>query len=152
MTTQNEWNPNSAQSLMTTELNSLANGSSAIASAAFDNSAGLWTHAWFELTVTYGTNPTAESLVSFYLLPSMDGTNYPSNTTGASPVQPSTGFIGGFPVKAVTTLQRIPMGGNGILIPIPPALFKAYLLNSVGQAMAASGNILKMMSFRIQSV
>lgn len=139
--------------LMTTELNSLANGSGALG-AEYDNATNLYLYGLFELNVTFGSNPTAGNLVNLYLIPAPDGTNYDDAVTGASPNAPSTMYVGGFPVRAVTTEQKIPLGGPGIpnLVPLPPTKFKAFLINNSGQAFPASGSTLKMVPYRLQVV
>ncbi len=140
--------------LMTTELNSLANGSGAIASAGYDNGANLYLYGWFELSVTFGTAPTANSTVSLYLVPAPDGTNYDDAITGASPFASPDMYVGAFVLRAVTTAQKISLGKSGPmgLIALPPVPFKAYLINNSGQAFPASGSTLKMVPYRIQSV
>jgi hypothetical protein len=148
-----QWDAGAIQTLMSTELNSLAGGSSAIASTGYDPVANGYTHGTFELNVTFGTNPTAENTVDLYLIPAPDGSNYDSNTTGASPSQPATAYAGGFPVKAVTTAQKIPLGiGQSGKVELPPCIFKAYLKNGAGQAFPASASTLKMVPFRMKSV
>lgn len=138
-------------SLATTELNSLANGSGAIG-AEYDNATNLYLYGLFELNVTFGTNPTAGALVNLYLVPAPDATNYDDAPTGASPAVPASEYVGGFPVRAVTTAQKIPLGlGVFGLVPLPPVKFKAYLLNNSGQAFPASGSTLKMVPFRYQT-
>lgn len=139
--------------LLDTELNSLANGSGAVDSGSYDNATDLYLWGLFELTVTWGTNPTLGNLCNLYLIPSVDGTNYDDNVTGASPYAPSRAYAGGFPVRATTSIQRIPLGfGQSGLIALPPRLFKAFLINNSGQAMPASGNLLKVLPMRYQSV
>ncbi len=139
-------------SLLTTELNSLANGSGAIASAGYDNATNLYLYGFFELNVTFGSNPTAGSTVDLYLIPAADGTNYDDGAGGASPVAPVTTYAGSFPLRAVTTAQKVSLGGPGgpSLIPLPPVPFKALLVNGSGQAFPASGSTLKMVPYRMQ--
>lgn len=142
----------SIASLMTTELNSLATANGALGTE-YDNATNLYMYGLFELVVTYGTNPTAGSTVDLYLITAPDGTNYSDNTTGASGAAPATAYVGGFPLRAVTTAQRVQLGGPGFqaMIQLPPVKFKAFLLNRAGQTMAASGNTLKMVPYRVQS-
>lgn len=142
----------SIQTLATTELNSLANAAAALG-VEYDNSSNLYLWGIFELNVTFGTNPTAGSTVDLYLIPAPDGTNYDDNTTGASGAAPSTCYMGGFPLRAVTTAQKVPLG-LGILrgIELPPTKFKAFVINKSGQAFPASGSTLKMVPYRYQSV
>jgi len=142
----------SISTLASTELNSLANGSGAIG-AEYDNATNLYLMGLFELNVTFGTNPTAGALVNLYIVPAPDGTNYDDAPTGASPAVPATEYVGGFPCRAVSTAQKIPLGGGGQgLVQLPPCKFKAYLLNNSGQAFPASGSTLKMIPVRYQSV
>lgn len=142
---------NTITSLMTTELNSLANNAAALG-VEFDNAAGLWLSAIFELNVTFGTNPTAGNTVDLYIIPAPDGTNYDDAVTGASGSAPSSCFAGGFPVRAVTTAQHIPLGvGQTGPIPLPPTKFKAFLRNGAGQAFPSSGSTLKMVASMYQS-
>jgi len=145
----------SIQTLMTTELNSLANGSGAIASAGYDNGASgnLYMYGLFEINVTFGTNPTAGNLLNLYIIPAPDGTNYDDAPTGASPAVPATHYVGGFPVRAVTSAQKIALGLSGYfgLVMLPPVPFKGYILNNSGQAFPASGSTLKMTPYRLQT-
>jgi hypothetical protein len=135
-----------------TELNSLANSAGALG-AEYDNAAGLYMMGVFELNVTFGTNPTAGSTVDLYIIPAPDGTNYDDAVTGASGAAPMTAYAGGFPLRAVTTAQKVPLGmGIGGAVPIPPVKFKCFLLNKSGQAFPASGSTLKLVPFRYQSV
>ena len=138
-------------SIATTELNALANNAGALG-AEYDNSSGLYLYGLFELNVTFGTNPTAGNTVDLYLIPAPDGTNYDDATTGASGAAPITTYVGGFPLRAVTSAQKVPLGLGLTLINLPPTKFKAFLLNKSGQAFPASGSTLKMIPYRYQSV
>jgi hypothetical protein len=138
-------------SLASTELNSLATAASALG-VEYDNATNLYLYGQFELVVTYGTNPTAASTVDLYLISAPDGTNYTQNSTGASGAAPFTAYVGSFPLLASTSAQRLQLGGTGSPIAIPPGKFKAWILNRSGQTMAASGNTLKMIPYRYQSV
>jgi hypothetical protein len=134
-----------------TELNSLANGSG-ILGTEYDNSngtTGLWPYlSLLELNVTFGTNPTAGSLISLYLITAPDGTNY--DDTQANPMA----FIGAFWLRAVTTAQKtniIPGGGQAYIL-LPPCKFKLYVVNGSGQAFPASGSTIKGLLTRYQQV
>ena len=143
---------NTIATLMSTELNSLANNGGALG-AEFDNSTGLWIKATFLLTVTFGTNPTAGYTCDLYLIPALDGTNYADNTTGASGYAPGSAYVGGFPLQAKTTIHRVPLGvGQQGAIELPPSKFKAFLLNKSGVAFPASGSTVTMLASMYQSV
>jgi hypothetical protein len=139
-----KWEQNRDVTALDTALNSLANNAAAL-SAAIDNDADLDVYADIELVVTYGTNPTDQSLVECYVVRTIDGTNFEdASTTG--PILPRASFVGGFSLRAVTTAQRI-------VIPevrLPPRDFKIFVVNKSGQAMAASGNTVKLKTYRLQ--
>lgn len=138
-------------SLLTTELNSLANSNASSLGTAYDNATNLYPFALFELNVTFGTNPTAGSVCDLYLVPAADGTNYDDSTTGATLLTPVTSFVGSFPLRAVTTAQKVPLGVVW-RIELPPTNFKAQIINRSGQAFPASGSTLKMVPYRRQIV
>lgn len=129
---------------LSTGLDSLANGSSAI-TAALDNGTdrSIWDD--LELVVTFGTAPALNAPVEVYLVPSVDGTNY---ADGSATVLPSPNLlVGTFLVRAVTTAQRVAIRK----IELPPGLFKYLVRNQAGQAMAASGNTLKRRPYEMSS-
>ncbi len=139
-------------SLATTELNSLANNAGALG-GEYDNATNQYLYGLFELNVTFGTNPTAGNTVDLYLVPCPDGSNYDDAITGASGSAPATCYAGGFPLRAVTTAQKVPLGlGQQGQIALPPVKFKAFLLNKSGVAFPSSGSTLKMVPSMYQSV
>jgi len=124
--------------LATTALNSMANNA-LVACTVFDNTIGQngdgSEEADFELVVTFGTNPTANTGFSLWLLVANDGTNYED---GSSSVTPARAPDLTFPVRAVTTQQRINKRCS-----LPAGKFTPLLKNDgTGQAIASSGNIL----------
>lgn len=138
----------SVTSLITTGLNSLANNSLAI-SSAFDNTVGQtgdgYTFCDIELVVTYGTNPGANTACSLWFLQSQDGTNYEDGGTSITPARAADVV---FPVLVSTSAQRIIRR-----VLLPWGLTKVLLKNDgTGQAMAASGNTLKIRPVTAQGV
>jgi hypothetical protein len=128
---------------MTTELNSLANGSGAAGSGSWDNSTGLWPFAYALMSVTFGSNPTLNNTCDLYLIPSFDGTNFADYVTGATPFVPPGFLLGVFVVRATTSLQRIPLSLVGPLSQAPqlPGLkLRPYLINRSGVALPSSGS------------
>jgi len=126
-----------ATTALSTGLNSLANNA-LVASSAITLSTGEpgYQRCEAELVVTYGTAPTANTACVVWLLREIDGTNYED---GSNTVTPSRNPDLVFPLRAVTTAQRIVVTGD-----LPPGSFVALLRNDgTGQAMAASGNTLK---------
>lgn len=122
---------------LSTELNSLASAANKVG-AAIDNATNKNKLAIVELVVTFGTAPAAGKSVDLYAVFSADGTNYSDGDDTVDP--PVTSYLGSFPVRAVTTAQRIVVANIPLLA---PASFKFLLLNEAGQAFAASGNTLK---------
>ncbi len=134
-----------------TELNSLANAA-LVLGAEYDNSTGLYLYGLFELNVTFGSNPTAGNTVDLYIIPAPDGTNYDDAVTGAAGTAPITTYAGGFPLRAVTTAQKVPLGLGLTLVNLPPTKFKVAVKNGSGQAFPSSGSTIKMIPYRYQSV
>ena len=126
-----------ATTALSTGLNSLANNA-LVTSSAITLSTGEpgYQRCEAELVVTYGTAPTANTACVVWLLREIDGANYED---GSSTVTPSRNPDLVFPLRAVTTAQRIVVTGD-----LPPGSFVALLRNDgTGQAMSASGNTLK---------
>ena len=134
---------------MTTELNSLAATSGKAISSAIDNSdiaTGGYLFDDLVLEVTFGTAPTAGTVVEVYIIPAVDGTNY---ADGSSSILPQAAlFVGGFVVRNVNTAQKLALRG----VPLPPGLFKYLIQNTTNQAFPASGSKLRRNPYRIISV
>lgn len=144
--------PASIETWISTDLNSLANNAGEVpggASATYiDADAYGQLYADLELVVTFGVAPTASTLVELYFIRRIDGTNPEDYTRGASAAGPPNGFEGGFPVRAVTSAQRIILPK----VQLPPLDFIPILINKTGQAFAASGNTLKAVRYTERSV
>jgi hypothetical protein len=140
MANQVKWSSYAAAlaSGLTTELNSLANGSYSAVGSEIDNAASGAHHMYadFELGVTYGSAPSAGGYVALFLVQAIDGTNYQDG--GGSVAPPATAWVGNFPLRQVTTAQRVAL--RHVLL--PNSKFKLVAQNNAGQAMAASGNTL----------
>ena len=70
---------------MTTELDALASGSAAIASAAVDNDLGDL-YCALELAVDFVSAPGEGEAIDLFFVRLVDGTNYEDAVTGASEV------------------------------------------------------------------
>lgn len=122
--------------VLTTELNALANAGRSAAGTEVDNGANLDMYGVLELSVTFGTAPSAGGYVEIYMVTAPDGTNYED---GSNTVDPGTHkLVDRIPVRAVTTAQRL----SGRLIPLLPEKTKFLLYNGSGQAFPASGSTL----------
>lgn len=144
-TVHQTWDPAAITSMLTTELNSLAAGSGTNLSAAYDNATNCFLYGMFELLVTFGTAPTADTTFDLYLIPAPDGTNYGD---GSASVAAANHVVGGFNMRAVTTAQRLNLWG----VPLPPTLFKVNVFNNTDKAIAASANTLKMIPYGLKAV
>lgn len=126
---------------MSAVLNSLASGAAA-ASSTVSNDASVERDRFAdaELVVTYGVAPVVDLSVGLYIRRSLDGTNFEDATATRPPVN---GLVGVFSLASTTSQQRIIIPG----IVLPPTDFQWYLVNSAGQAMAASGNTLRVLYY-----
>lgn len=132
------------QTLLSSQMNGLANAGVSALGAEFDNSAALYRYADFEAFVDFAVNPTAGNLLELYLCASLDGTNYADG--GDATLINTSHYVGGFVLRAVTDPpQRITLRN----VAIPAAKFKVHVKNSSGQAMTAvDTNTVKMVAYR----
>lgn len=129
----------SQTTVLSTGLNSLANNSLAI-SSEYDNTESATGDGYLlvdiELVVTYGSNPTANTACSIWILQSQDGTNFEDGGASLTPARIPDVVL---PLRAVTTEQRIIKR-----VVLPQGKLKILLKNDgTGQAMASSGNTVK---------
>lgn len=144
MATTQKWTaPETIQTVLTTQLNSLANGAQSAASSAIDNETDLY--RWAEVEVVLASlTPTGSPYVSILLIQSLDsGTNFEDLSTSALHA-----LVAALPFTTTTGAKRIVSRP----FPIPPLQFKAVLQNQAGPALAASGNTVRLRRFNEQSV
>lgn len=133
-TTKHKTYSASIASSLTTELNALANGSASTASTAIDNTTALDLYDDLTLTLsTQGSSRSAGAIVSVYLIPALDGTNYDATLAATAEL------VAVFTLDASTTARQLTRRD----VPIPPGLFKYFAVNGTGQAFGATGNILE---------
>lgn len=145
----------SQATLLSTELNSLANNCTILGSA-YDNTVGQTSDGYtlcdLQLTVTFGSAPTANTGVSLWFLMAEDGTNYETYDTSQD-ATPSTSMpIMKLPVVfgvlAKTTQQIITKQ-----VSLPWGKFKPLLKNDgTGVAFPATGTTVKIRPVTRQGV
>lgn len=112
-----------------------------------DNSYGVvgYLYADWDLLCRFASSPTAGGYCALYLIPAVDGTNYTDGDDSVVP--PSTLVVCTFPVRAVSTAQRV--SARGVLL--PPGKFKPLFVNVSGQAMTNTDNE-NILSYRAYTV
>lgn len=127
--------------LLSTEMNAIADGSYSAAGTALDNATNLDLMAVAQLDVDFVLAPNAYGVVELYMLKAIDGTNYED---GSASIIPSPGaLVGLFTVAATTAAQRL-MTPPFDLVPCP---VKFMIRNSTGQAFPATGTTVKVRTF-----
>lgn len=102
-----------------------------IASAEIDNSSNCELYLDAELRATFGSNPSAGGHFAMYIIQALDGTNY-HDGADESVAPPATAWAGNFPLRAVTTAQKVGLMG----VRIPPGKFKLVFQNNSGQSVS----------------
>lgn len=136
-----------AENVLTTQLNSLANGSLAITSTAVSNDAASELELYGDFRLYLNTQGAARSSganVTMWILPEVDGT-YPY---GSASLEPQAELIvGSFSFDAATTARYAVLRD----VPLPPSDFHVVVQNNTGQALASSGNTLVMERHSMES-
>jgi|SRR5215469_3142136 len=131
-------------SVLTTGLNSLANGSMSAASATYDNSANLDLYVDIEVVLA-SLSPSAGAFVAIYLLESVDGTNFPAQSDADLRLT-TTQLLCTIPIgTTAATAQRVVV--RNVLL--PPAKVQFKLDNQTGVALNASGNTVKILPYDV---
>jgi putative methionine-R-sulfoxide reductase with GAF domain len=132
-------------SLLTTELNSLANNTNTAAGAAVTNAVGQsnldgYTRGKVELVLAaYTGTPTANTCVKVWFLKTIDGTNYEDGSASVTPARRPDVVI---PVGAIAS------GPQRVTVEcwMPVGTFKPMARNDgTGITFAASGNTVKVL-------
>lgn len=130
--------------LLTTGLDSLADAARAISSAITPD--GL-PYGDLELAVRYTSSAPAAgiSVAEVYLLPTVDGTNYPEGGTGVTPQ--AALMVGVFESRNGSTgaVERLVLRG----IELPARSYKVVLVNKSGKTYHSSGNTLKVRTYAL---
>jgi hypothetical protein len=143
-TTLKQLEQGSSVTLMTTELNSLANGSSIVSSVggtsgAFTNTVGTanwdgYVRGKIELYLA-SLSPSGGAYCSLWFIKTVDGTNYEDGASSTPYRTPDVVFpIGSTASTAYRVIREI-------LVPV--GTFKLVLQNSTGASLASSSNTVK---------
>ena len=105
-----------------------------------DNSTTKYTHADMYMTLGSAAYTGAGSRIEVYLVPCVDGTNYPTWTAGGSTDRPenTAHYIGNLLTTASEAGQAMVLRN----VELPPGKYKFAIRNRTGIALPASGNAL----------
>lgn len=129
--------PTSRGNVLTTELNSLANGGYSAAGTEIDNSANLDQWGSFEINLA-SLNPTTGAYLQLFIVTAPDGTNYEDNPSSTNPGYHASVAV--LPLATGTATKRV----MSPWFRLPPTKFKVVLLNGAGVALGASGNTVEL--------
>jgi hypothetical protein len=140
-----------ASNILTTQLDALANNSgSALGSIVVNNDTNLDMIATAELQVDTVSATTADASVELWMIPALDGTNYSDWTSGASPRASGAILCGHFVMDGVTAAQRKVLRGGQFYL--PPCDVKFAVINRSGTAFPASGSVVRISTWNVQTV
>ena len=142
MANKHTWEESAATSLTTilsTDLNALADATLSAVSSEVDNTTALDTYFWLELvTGTLQDAATVGKTVDIYWIKSIDGTSYEeAPVTGGA--NDGAKFLDSCEYKAAKTARRFVLGPYAM----PPMKLKFYVDNNCEGQFAATGNTLK---------
>lgn len=142
-----KWETGTDTTVMSTELNSLADQAQAIASSAYDNSSGLYLFAdveWNHAVVGY--TPSAGAVIELYLIrQKLAGSGFEDGDASIAP--PAANLVGVFNIRSSTAAQCHILRQ----IPIPPDQYKWLVINKTGGTLASSSNTLRQKPLRYQT-
>lgn len=145
MATTQQWSRGTIDTVMSTELNSLANNSNVVKGSAVSLTSAQYALAEVELYVTFASAPTGNTGVSIWFLREVDGSNYED---GGSSITPPRNPDIVLPVRSTSLAQRIIK-----TCVLPAGTFKPLVRNDgTGQAFTSSGHTLKIRPLTLQSV
>lgn len=142
--------PNTADTVATTALNSLAAGAYSGLLTEIDNASGLYLYG--DLEVLLGADLTCAAgapYIGVFLVPTLDGSNYPNPPSGTGAV-PTTYLVGSILANASATFRRGFLRG----IILPPFKFKIDLYHGLHGSTAwnATGNTCSLYRYNEQAV
>lgn len=134
----------------TQTLASLTNGEWTDLSDALNNSSDLAFYEDLEIVLGSAAFTGAGSALRVYLLPSVDGSNYPDWTGNVTSEEPENEqyYVGEVSTSQSTAAQRLVLRD----IALPNGLYKYGFRNATGVTLAASGNTVSYRRHRYMSV
>lgn len=129
--------PTNIANALTTELDGLVSAAYSAASGAIDNRTTRHLYMGLQLHLASLTPGAANTGISVWLLPAVNGSIYPDG--GASVAPPSENFLCCFAsLSTAAGVKERAIAG----LSVPPLLFKLVVLNGAGVNLAANGNTL----------
>ena len=140
--------PTNETTVLSTEMNSLADDDLCNGSTVFDNTTNRHPHMIAELD--FGANldlsgGNSNPACQLYLIPSYDGTNYADDGELTNELVPVPYCVGIFALNKESTARRAILDVQDVLGPIK---YKATLFNDLGAAFPASGVTVKVKSYQ----
>jgi len=127
--------PTSRGTVLTTELNTLTNGSFSAVGPAYNNSSNLDRWGWVEFVSGGSITPTAGATITVFITHSPGGTNYDDPPSSTNP--------GSHTIVEVLSIQASAHTVRAIStrpFALPPSNIKFVLRNQTGVSLSASGN------------
>lgn len=119
--------------VLTTELNALANGSYSGVGTAIDNTSNLNQTGYLEVNLA-SLNPTTGAYLQAFMVQSLDGTNYEDAPSSTNPGYGCQNASVSVPTGSAT--KRVTIGP----FVIPPGKMKFVLLNKTNVSLGATTN------------
>lgn len=131
--------------VLTTELDSLADGAYSAPGPVLDNSANKDVWAIAELVVDFVSGPVLGSVVQLYAVISRDGTNYEQGgATAGGIAPPETALVATFQLDDTTAAQRVM---SNLFKLRGPFKHKFIARDRSGQSFPASGSTISVSTF-----
>ena len=127
----------------TQKIDSLVDNEWTDLSDEIDNSTNKYAFADLDLVLGSAAFTGSDSGIEVYIVPTVDGTNYPDwsgNATADAPEQAHY-FVAFLPLKASTSAKRVVSSSQGP-IELPQGKFKFGIRSRANVALASSGNTL----------
>lgn len=127
----------------TQKIDSLTDNEWTDLSDEIDNSTNKYAFADLDLVLGSAVFTGSDSGIEVYIVPTVDGTNYPDWSGNATTDAPEQGhyFAAFLPLKAATAAKRVVSSSQGH-IELPQGKFKFGIRSRANVALASSGNTL----------